>query len=289
MATALPPPFVDVPGTANFRDIGDGSTIRTGLVFRSADPSKATEAGLEKMSRDLGMVCSYQALINVCNSIRPNRYVTGIKFIFDLRSTPEIQRDGPEWTGVEVDKADSFAKHGMTREWTPVFAAKDYGPEQVALRYKHYTRNGSEGFVKAYLDILHAAPEAYTRIFKHLEQTDPSPCLVHCTAGKDRTGVLVALLKMLVGVDREKIAQEYALTDQGLEHLKPLFTERLLKNPALAGNEEGVKNMTSSKKENMEATIDMIEKEFGGAQEYMSKNCGLSAEEIESLRRNLKA
>lgn len=55
-ASGLPsPPFVDVPGTANFRDAGDGKTFRKGLIYRSADPSKATEEGLEQMSKDLGM------------------------------------------------------------------------------------------------------------------------------------------------------------------------------------------------------------------------------------------
>jgi hypothetical protein len=185
-------------------------------------------------------------------------------------------------------KDDPFAAHGMTREWTPVFAAADYGPEQVAVRYRHYTRDGTEGFVQAYRDISHAAPAAYTRVFRHLAQDRPSPCLVHCTAGKDRTGVLVALLKLLVGVPREEIAYEYSLTDQGLEHLKPLFMERLLKNPALEGNPDGVRNMISSKKENMDATLDMIRDEFGGAEEYMKKLCGLSDGEIEKLKSNLK-
>lgn len=59
---------------------------------------------------------------------------TDIKVIFDLRSAPEIQRDGPEWAGVEVDKEDPYMEYGITRKWVPVFAAKDYGPEQVGLR-----------------------------------------------------------------------------------------------------------------------------------------------------------
>lgn len=142
--------------------------------------------------------------------------------------------------------------------------------------------------MKAYHDILLAAPGAYTAIFKHLAQQSPTPCLVHCTAGKDRTGVLVALLFLLAGVGKKAIADEYSLTDLGLEHLKPLFMERLLKNPALEGNVEGVKNMVSSRRENMEATIEMIEKEVGGVQGYLKGYCGLSEEEVESLRKNLK-
>ena len=50
--TNLPsPPFVDIPGIANFRDVGGQlDAIRNGIVYRSADPSKATEDGLKKMS-----------------------------------------------------------------------------------------------------------------------------------------------------------------------------------------------------------------------------------------------
>jgi len=99
--------------------------------------------------------------------------------------------------------------------------------------------------------------------------------------------VLTALLFLLLGVDEERIAEEYSLTDQGLEHLKPLFIERLLKNPALEGSREGVANMISSKKENMVASIEMIKKEFGGAETYMRKQCGLSTAEVDQLRENL--
>jgi hypothetical protein len=213
----------------------------------------------------------------------------GIKMIFDLRSTPEIQRDGPEWAGVEIDKTDRFSKYGMQRSWQPVFASKDYSPEQVALRYKEYTREGTDGFVAAYRDILNAgATAAYPTILKHLAQAEPSPCLVHCTAGKDRTGVLVALIFLLLGVPKEQIAQEYSLTDQGLAHLRPDFTERLMKNPALSGNPKGIKNMISSKSANMVATIEMIDAEFGGAENYMREYCKLEDGEISQLRQNLQ-
>lgn len=141
--------------------------------------------------------------------------------------------------------------------------------------------------MKAYYDIMNAAPNAYGTIFRHLAQPDPSPCLVHCTAGKDRTGVLVALLFLLAGVDKESIGVEYSLTDQGLAPLKPLFMERLLKNPALQGNRDGVLTMISSKKENMDATLEMIQKEFESPEAYMQKHCGMSVEEIEQLRKNL--
>lgn len=49
------PPFIDIPGVANFRGIG-GAYVGPGLVYRAADPSQATKTGREKMSQDLGKV-----------------------------------------------------------------------------------------------------------------------------------------------------------------------------------------------------------------------------------------
>jgi hypothetical protein len=46
--------------------------------------------------------------------------------------------------------------------------------------------------------------------------------------------------------------------------------------------------MVSSKKENMLASLEMVAKEFGGAEQYMRKNCGMSDEGIEQLKVNLK-
>lgn len=128
---------------------------------------------------------------------------------------------------------------------------------------------------------------AYRTILSHLAQENPEPCIVHCTAGKDRTGVLVALLYLLCNVPTSIVAEEYSLTDRGLAHLKPLFIERLLKNPVLAGDEEGVKSMISSKPENMSCTIDMINQRYDGAEKYVLDVLGLDLDQVARLRRNL--
>lgn len=278
-AAPLPsPPFCDVQGISNFRDIGgyacsDSSSIRKGLAYRCADPSRVQPAGLEKMKE------------------------LGIAKIFDLRSVPELQRKGPEWAGVEITP-DAFVtasveqqvpKGAIERVWCPVFREEDYSPDKIALRYRNYARTGTDGFVAAYKDILAHGREAYTTILTHLAQPSPEPCVFHCTAGKDRTGVLTAIMYLLCGVDRETIAKEYALTDEGLKDLKPLFRERLLMNPALEGDEAGVDNMISSKAANMLATIDMLEQTYGNAERYVTEELGFSNARVEQLKKNLIA
>jgi hypothetical protein len=135
----LPPPFVNISGIANFRDIGGYSTttpshqsIRSNLVYRCADPSKIQPSGLSKLKE------------------------LHVKKVFDLRSIPEISKQGPEWAGVAVEKevfttrsegsdiAEDLPGDEIERIWCPVFRNTDYGPEQVAVRFKNYAQNGSE-------------------------------------------------------------------------------------------------------------------------------------------------
>merc|ERR1712225_45837 len=103
---------------------------------------------------------------------------------------------------------------------------------------------------------------AYKTILSHLAQPNPSPCIIHCTAGKDRTGVIVAILYLLCSVPSPAVAKEYSLTDTGLQHMVPLFTERLLKNPA--------------QPDKMLATIDMIQRVYGSAEGYVKDVVGLN-------------
>jgi protein tyrosine/serine phosphatase len=72
--------------------------------------------------------------------------------------------------------------------------------------------------------------------------------IVHCTAGKDRTGVICALILSLCGVDDEVVAKEYSLTELGLPNeWKQGVIEHLMDNPALKGNMAGAINMISAK------------------------------------------
>jgi hypothetical protein len=105
-----------------------------------------------------------------------------------------------------------------------------------------------QGFVHAYTDILNNAPPSYRKILLHLAYDPSKPLIVHCTAGKDRTGVICALVLSLCGVDDEVVAHEYSLTDVGLTmEWKTAVIEYLMRNPALEGNRAGALNMISAK------------------------------------------
>ena len=127
---ALPsPPFVDVEGVRNLRDIGGyptstGGHVRQKLVYRSAEFSTCTTHGFEQLD------------------------ALAIKAIFDLRSEKEVEK---------ARKGTASATHGNNpfENWTssssgpqyhfvPVFDGTDYSPEALAERFKDYASEGTE-------------------------------------------------------------------------------------------------------------------------------------------------
>lgn len=88
---------------------------------------------------------------------------------------------------------------------------------------------------------------AYRRIFEHLRDRPGEACLVHCTAGKDRTGVLVALVLKLVGVEDRVIAEEYALTELGLAQWREMIVEYLSQDLEMHGGREGAERMIGAR------------------------------------------
>lgn len=279
--TELPsPPFINVPGVANFRDVGgypcqsitdstppashaQQRSIRRGLLFRSADFNKIQPDGLTKV-KDLG-----------------------IRKVFDFRSSPEL-KSGSSFGDLLGSNNTDLSDAPIERIWTPVFAEQDYGPDKVARRAQLYATSGSAGFVQAYRDILDSGIDAFRVILAHLaSEAPPEPCLVHCTAGKDRTGVFVAIVLVLCGVFPEVASSEYALTDLGLAHMKRGFVEKAMAAPGFEGGRAKAEDMISSKRENMLATLKMIEDVYGGVERYVTEVLALDADTLRRLRRNL--
>ncbi|KAH6674919.1 tyrosine/serine phosphatase-like protein [Halenospora varia] len=258
-------PFVEVAGIPNFRDLGGypitsptNHSIKREVIYRCAEPSRVTKDGIETMQR------------------------LGITHIYDLRSDQEIKRYEAAGRGGIVEW------EGCERVFVPVFKNQDGSPEGLAVRYRNYATGGTEGFTKAYTDILRSAPPSYRTILLHLAYEPSKPLIVHCTAGKDRTGVICALVLSLCGVDDEVVAQEYSLTEVGLTtEWKEKVIQHLMKNPVLKDNQQGAWNLISAKKANMLATLQLIKDEFGGAEGYVTEKCGLTKEEVKMIRSNL--
>jgi protein tyrosine/serine phosphatase len=94
---------------------------------------------------------------------------------------------------------------------------------------------------------MESAPPSYRKILLHVANEPTKPLIVHCTAGKDRTGVICALILSLCGVSDELVAYEYSLTEIGLLEFKDMLVEHLAASTALKGNRQGAENMISAR------------------------------------------
>lgn len=99
--------------------------------------------------------------------------------------------------------------------------------------------------------------------------------LYHCSAGKDRTGVISALLLSLVGVSPKEIAEDYFVS---WGNIKQLIEELLEKNPDM--------KMLENRKEYIEDFLKMLSNKYGTVDEYLAK-IGLNSEEIDIIRKKL--
>jgi protein tyrosine/serine phosphatase len=105
--------------------------------------------------------------------------------------------------------------------------------------------------------------------------------------GKDRTGIVVALILMLAGVSDNDIGDEYALTELGLAKWAPRIVQILMKDPALEGDEDKATRMISAKKANMEAFLSRLRDLYGSAEGYLKFVLGFSDEDIAKIKKNI--
>lgn len=167
-----------------------------------------------------------------------------------------------------------------------------------------------DGFISAYHDILTHGGPAFRAILLYLASLPsagsqvhdgkPAGALIHCTAGKDRTGIFFGLLLSFLGVSDEQIAAEYQLTEPGLKHIHEQVIPRLMASPAfekykeqqLAGGSEeqgrqAALRMLGAKKESMLGALKMLRAEWGSPEAYMRDVCELSEDQLQALKTNL--
>jgi len=143
--------------------------------------------------------------------------------------------------------------------------------------------------MELYSQILDHAGSAVGAILRHVRDKPTAGCLFHCTAGKDRTGVIAAILLKLAGADDEAIAKDYALTRVGREQNRKIIMARLSKEPLFASNNEAALNMFTCRSGTMTAFLELLQHNYGGVEGYVKKYAKLSDEDLAVIRRNLIA
>jgi protein-tyrosine phosphatase len=236
--------FVDLEGAHNFRDLG-------GLPTRDGGTTR------------FGMMFRSDALHHLLPGDVERLLDLGMRTVIDLRSSVELERTGRgplEATAIDWLHAPLSHGDGSPQALPPALAEGDLG--------RHYVESLAE------------RTETLTRVITHLASPDHLPAVFHCTAGKDRTGMVAALVLSLVGVDDTVIVDDYTLTDDRMA----LVMERIRSSgdfpEPLAPVAARVARAEAS---SMRTFLDALERAHGGAAGWAS-TAGLGDDVVASLR-----
>lgn len=257
---------IDIPSLLNLRDVGGypaagGGIVRTGVLYRSAGLGRMTDEDAE----------TFAAL--------------GVRTVFDLRTAAEREHMPdrvPHGTAlIELDVLGGHraaAPARLQRVLADPASAPDLfggGRAEEALR-------------DAYRDIvlLPSAQAAYRGMFVRLLADTAAPALVHCTAGKDRTGWAVAAALLLAGVSIDDVMADYALSNRDLlPALTPLFDAFAEQG----GDPDLIRPMFRVDPEYLELAVAMVTERYGSITGYFAGALGIDGVAQRRLRELLVA
>jgi protein-tyrosine phosphatase len=141
-----------------------------------------------------------------------------------------------------------------------------------------------EDLLSVYRVTLRDCGDSFAAVVNLLGQPDAFPALVHCSAGKDRTGMVVAIILSALGVAAELVAEDYGRT---AEIFTGEYRERLLAQSAVIGvDQQRIALMSGSPPAVMRAFCDKLTQEYGGAAAYLTQH-GAKSQALQGLRRAL--
>ena len=202
-----------------------------------------------------------------------------IELIIDLRRSTERETDPTLWRGPEQWHAPIFADQGRSSfilrnlDQTPDDAA-ELGREMMHDVYRRMIREEDPA-------------QQIGNILLRLSEPQTGPFLVHCSGGKDRTGVVIALLHWALGVDQEDIYHDFMLTQQYYDG-RALMHERAAQIIATLGqelDEAALLPIFSVHASYLDAAFDEIKQRSGSADDFLQE-IGIGAREREGLARN---
>lgn len=185
----------------------------------------------------------------------------GVRKVIDLRHGRELM----QWPNVFTDSAKlAYSNVSLINPASPTssFNARTLGD--------------------MYVHMLDHVQEQLLRVFELLSEDAEEPVLFHCAAGKDRTGVVAALLLSLAGVPRETIVDDYELT---AECILPIMDELRAGRPEHLPPDE-YERFLGCDRENMEQMLMHLREVYGNAEQYLLA-IGLPKERVDTLYRKL--
>lgn len=244
-------------GAHNFRDLGgykteDGRRIKWGKIYRSDNLHSLTDEDVKYLSR------------------------LNIKSVVDFRSDEERESEPDRLTP------------DMTQVLLPIkFQPKELDDESLKNLMKNLTfgtLDSSNLLTDFNIVIVKDFADEYKKFFRHVIENNAEPIVFHCTAGKDRAGFASAMILTVLGVPREKVIEDYLLTNTYVkDHVDSEMLEIELKT-FFRADTDNLRKINLVAERYIQAAFDTIDSEWGGMDNYISTALSLTEEDILKLQ-----
>ncbi len=246
------PRKIVLDGPANFRDLGgyptaDGRHLIPGHVFRSDSVSHMSESDIAHVVDELGLLT-----------------------VVDLRSPYEVETFGHGPLG----------DAGVTVHHLPII---DEVRADKIERPPDAPEPGTTSVDEVYLSMLDRYGPRFASVLEIIANPANQPVVFHCAAGKDRTGLVAALLLSVVGVDDGIVAADFALTE---EHMAELVARHKARSEERNEFAEVGQSYFRIDAESMLKVLDGVREQHGSIEDYLLAQ-GLPADSIAALRDGL--
>jgi protein-tyrosine phosphatase len=259
--------WIELEGAANVRDVGglptvDGRAVQPNRLIRSDNLQGLTDDDV-------------RLLVDVHN----------VRAVADLRTGIEVDAEGPGPMTAEplvhIEHLSLFPEAGRN---TDAAALDEDGP--IVLPWQNRTTDLGEdrrkGAAAVYLGYLEDRADSAIAALRLIAGTDGAT-IVHCAAGKDRTGVVTALALAEVGVQPQAIIDDYAMSAERIEAIFGRLTASSTYSADLAGQQI---DKHRTRPETMQRLLEAIDEEFGGVSGWLRSH-GWTDRDAAELRAHL--
>jgi len=261
-----------IEGLHNFRDTGglpltDGGVTRTGVLYRSDALGALTPAGLAALAESpIGVIVDFRT---------PDERLAAPDLLPGDRPLRVVDLSILEGAMAEFAQQALAAGAGNGLSEAQLAQVEGLIPTLDSL-YIGMLQHGAAAFA------------AVARLVGASRDDEPTAVLVHCTAGKDRTGVATALLLDAAGADRAAIVADYASSQQNLAGEWADGMLHMVSSLGIPLSPPLTMLVTGTPPDAMEKTLTWLDEHHGGSAAYLQSG-GLTDAELDALRDRLRA